>query len=214
VFVNADLDAAPLSETLGELPEVFAARGGSLERLVFRRRIASPVNGNWKLFVENALECYHCPIAHPGFSAVFNVHPDVYKLATYRYFSTHTTVLAEPSVDQARDKPGFHFYFLWPNFFISADDMQCELTYLRAVDERNSVAVSEYHFDPAIDEDRVEERIGLTQATLSEDLALIESQQVGHDSDTVQVGRLLPESEKLLRHFGGLVAETLFDAVT
>ena len=31
--------------------------------------------------LENYLECYHCPVAHPGFSKVIDVDPDAYRLS-------------------------------------------------------------------------------------------------------------------------------------
>ena len=30
---------------------------------------------NWKAMLENYLECYHCAVAHPGFSAAIDVEP-------------------------------------------------------------------------------------------------------------------------------------------
>ena len=36
--------------------------------LVFRERVDYALEANWKIAVENYLECYHCPVAHPGFS--------------------------------------------------------------------------------------------------------------------------------------------------
>jgi Rieske 2Fe-2S family protein len=41
-----------------------------LDRLVVGRRIDYTVRANWKLIVENYLECYHCPTVHPEFVAV------------------------------------------------------------------------------------------------------------------------------------------------
>ena len=35
---------------------------------------------NWKNCVENFLECYHCPVAHPSLSKVLDVSPDAYGL--------------------------------------------------------------------------------------------------------------------------------------
>ena len=49
---------------LGELALPF-----DLATLVFRERVDyAPREANWKIAVENYLECYHCPVAHPGFS--------------------------------------------------------------------------------------------------------------------------------------------------
>jgi choline monooxygenase len=64
VFVNLELDATPLSEQLGELEEHLAPyRIPSLVRFNSSEG-HQPVN--WKLVIDNYLEGYHVPIAHPG----------------------------------------------------------------------------------------------------------------------------------------------------
>jgi choline monooxygenase len=64
VFVNLEPEAPSLNELLGDLPERLARyRIGSL--LPFSRvEGRQPVN--WKIVVDNYLEGYHVPIAHPG----------------------------------------------------------------------------------------------------------------------------------------------------
>ena len=53
---------------------------------------ASVSSGAWtrtgRSGVENYLECYHCPVAHPGFSKVIDVDPDEYALETRPTFSS------------------------------------------------------------------------------------------------------------------------------
>ena len=44
-------------------------------RCVFRERVDYSLAANWKIAVENYLECYHCPVAHPGFSRLVDVDP-------------------------------------------------------------------------------------------------------------------------------------------
>src|SRR5438105_3462423 len=70
VFVNPDLEAPPLRETLGDLPELVASAGLDVETLRFHHRGESELRANWKIVCENFLECYHCAVAHPGFSAM------------------------------------------------------------------------------------------------------------------------------------------------
>src|SRR5918996_6471649 len=60
VFVNPDADAAPLEEALGPLPGFVAESGGELARLRFRQRSDWETAANWKIVLENYLECYHC----------------------------------------------------------------------------------------------------------------------------------------------------------
>ena len=82
VFVNPDPDAAPLEEFLDGMPERIADAGIDLDALRFLQRSESDLECNWKVSAENFLECYHCPTAHPGFSAVMDVSVDSYLLET------------------------------------------------------------------------------------------------------------------------------------
>ena len=81
LFVNPDPDAAPLAEMLGELPAIVARSGLDLDTLRFHSHHEWPIEANWKVALENYLECYHCPTAHPGFSKVIDVDPDSYALS-------------------------------------------------------------------------------------------------------------------------------------
>ncbi len=44
---------------------------------------------NWKIAVENYLECYHCAVAHPSFSRVIDVSPSAYRLEAHPTFASH-----------------------------------------------------------------------------------------------------------------------------
>ena len=55
VFVNPDPSAAPLAETLAELPELLASSGLELESLRFLKRTYSRSEANWKVCCENFL---------------------------------------------------------------------------------------------------------------------------------------------------------------
>ncbi len=72
LFLNLDSKGLPLSEYLGE----FAARAAPypLERLRLAHRVIYDIAANWKLVIQNANECYHCP----------GVHPQLVRLTPYR----------------------------------------------------------------------------------------------------------------------------------
>ena len=65
-------DAPPLAEALGDLPEVVAAHGLDVDALVFHHRAEYEVRANWKVAIENYLECYHCQLNHPGLVSVID----------------------------------------------------------------------------------------------------------------------------------------------
>ena len=101
LFVNPDPDAAPLGETLGLLPQLLERDidlYGARLPLAHRDRT---LNANWKIAVENFLECYHCPTAHPGFSAEVDVHPDRYLLDAYPTFAAQHSSHAKRTGDRA-----------------------------------------------------------------------------------------------------------------
>jgi phenylpropionate dioxygenase-like ring-hydroxylating dioxygenase large terminal subunit len=62
-----DPDAEPLAAALGDLPAVVAEHGLDIGALRHHRRVSYELRANWKVAIENYLECYHCAINHPGF---------------------------------------------------------------------------------------------------------------------------------------------------
>ena len=73
VFASLDHDARPLAHYLGDLPAVIAESGLRLEQIELHHREDWQAEANWKVMIENFLECYHCPVQHPGFSTVVDV---------------------------------------------------------------------------------------------------------------------------------------------
>ena len=68
-------EAAPLAEHLGDLPRLVAEGGVDVDALEFHQRAEAEYDANWKVCVENYLECYHCAVAHPSFSKAIDVAP-------------------------------------------------------------------------------------------------------------------------------------------
>ena len=108
-FVNPDADAAPLAETLGPVPELVP-----VDDLVFHSRDEYELAANWKIGCENYLECYHCPVAHKGFSAAYDVDPDEYRLEP-----TGEHVLSQFANTREARAGRAQFHFVWPNLRIN-----------------------------------------------------------------------------------------------
>ncbi len=64
VFVNLDMDATPLGEQVAGLPERLEPYGLEHLKPVVEKETSQPAN--WKIVIDNYLEGYHVPIAHPG----------------------------------------------------------------------------------------------------------------------------------------------------
>lgn len=62
VFVNFERDCAPLLDGLGELAERLSSY--RFEDMVVTRKLVTPLEANWKLWLENSREGYHAPVVH------------------------------------------------------------------------------------------------------------------------------------------------------
>jgi phenylpropionate dioxygenase-like ring-hydroxylating dioxygenase large terminal subunit len=216
VFVNADPDAAPLAETLRDLPELVAAGGVDVGELQFRRRADSSVAANWKIVCENFLECYHCAVAHPGFSAMIDVAPDAYRLEVGETFASQFGPLREngrqaydPSGEVARGQ----FHFLWPNVGINIFPGRPNLSIgpIVPVAPGRTERFLDYFFAPGADDEWVEELLAFDDQVGREDRALVEGVQRGVSAGVLEEGRLLEDAEKLIVDFQRKVARALGD---
>ncbi|MEP2028074.1 MAG: aromatic ring-hydroxylating dioxygenase subunit alpha [Paracoccaceae bacterium] len=66
ILVCAEQDAPPIDDALSQLAPLIAPFG--LQNLKVVHQATYPVQANWKLAVENYLECYHCSPAHQEYS--------------------------------------------------------------------------------------------------------------------------------------------------
>src|SRR5205085_4327604 len=199
LFVNPDGDATPLAETLGALPEQ-VAEILDVDALRFHHRSEWSVEANWKLVSENFLECYHCAVAHPGFTALVDISPDAYRLEEHRWFSSQFgPARAETDGDLARSQ----FHFVWPNTGINIFPGRANLSIgpiLPAGPERTD-RVLDYFFVEGEDESWIADLLELDDQIGREDSALVERAQRGVGAGAISSGRLLGESERLVAHF-------------
>jgi phenylpropionate dioxygenase-like ring-hydroxylating dioxygenase large terminal subunit len=205
VFVNADAGAPPLAGTLGVLPEVLRARGVELDALAFHSRASYSLAANWKIAVENYLECYHCPVAHRGFSQVVDVGQDSYRLEHHPTFASHYA--------RRRDGAGSEgqFHLIWPNIKVNVMPGRPNLSIgpLVPVDRSRTDGYLDYFLPEDADPDWIAAYLELDDQVGAEDRALVESVQRGIASGAFEHGRLMMPSEELIGEFQRWVAAGL-----
>jgi phenylpropionate dioxygenase-like ring-hydroxylating dioxygenase large terminal subunit len=203
LFVNPDPDAVPLAEHLGDLPEILA-RDFDLDNVVFHSRVEFGSNANWKVVVENFLECYHCPTAHPGFSDEVDVHPDRYLL------EAHPTFSAQHATAKRTGERG-QFHLLYPNTGINVFPGPPNLSIgpIAPAGPHRTERYLDYFFAPDVDEEWRREFFAFDEQVGREDTALVESVHRGMASGVLERGRLLLNAEPLLAAFQTWVAERL-----
>ncbi|HEV2712527.1 MAG TPA: aromatic ring-hydroxylating dioxygenase subunit alpha, partial [Gaiellaceae bacterium] len=207
-FVNLDDAAAPLAELLGDIPERVAGGGLDVDELVYHHRVDWEVAANWKIVCENFLECYHCPVAHPGFSGVVDVSPDNYELdAGHLRWSQFGQLRSRGDAEL----PVGQFHFLWPNTGINVFPGRPNLSIgpILPLAHDRTRRILDYFFAPDADEKWIAEFLEFDDQVGREDVRLVELVQKGAGSGVIPEGRLLPESERLVAGFQARVREAL-----
>jgi phenylpropionate dioxygenase-like ring-hydroxylating dioxygenase large terminal subunit len=215
VFVNPDAEAEPLAETLGELPALVAASGVDLDSLRFLKRASGDeYAANWKVCSENYLECYHCQVAHPGFSKVVDVSVDAYVLEESRTFSTQYGPVREAwkgDFDPRGPIARGQFHFLWPNLTLNIMPGHPNLSIgpIMPTGPETTARFLDYFVGPDVEHEWVEEMLEFDDQVGAEDRVLVERVQKGLRGGGVEHGRLMGDSERLIAHFQSLLLDAL-----
>ena len=218
VFVNPDPEAPPFRESLGALPELIARSGVDLSSVRFHSHHEWEVRSNWKIAMENFLECYHCPVAHPGFSKVIDIDPDAYELEVHEAYSSQlgrvrSSVLSGGGAGYVPrgDVTLAQYHFVWPNTTIDIEAGPVNIAMERWVPTgpRTTVEVTDYFFAEDVTEEQVQEVIAFGTQVGIEDQGLCESVQEGLDAGLVTQGRLMLRSEQLIHDFQRKVVSAL-----
>ena len=216
VFVNLDRDASPIATYFGGVLDIIAESGIDLSSLQLYSREDWQSQSNWKTMLENYLECYHCPVAHPSFSAVIDVRPESYKLTAHGWFMSQTggvrpSALEGRSAVEIYDARGAvaqsQYHLLWPNLTININPGFPNLSLdVWMPDGPNATkGFSEQYFAPGVSEEFANDLIAFNNQVGAEDDMLTNAVQRGLLAGIPEQGRLLTGSEHLVVHFQKLV---------
>lgn len=219
VFVNPDPDAGPLADALGPLSEHVAASGVDLGALHLRRVEHATWDVNWKTALENTLECYHCQVAHPGFSRVIDVAKSAYQLTTegllLSQFGPAKTgddprrpAMPEGIVKQAQ----YHIVFPSTSVDLVPGPPNLQAYCWSPLSPTKMASTTFSWFSEETTEEEIDQITAFNDEVSGEDELLVESVQQGLDAGVVPYGRLMPESEALIGRFQRLLYDALAGA--
>jgi choline monooxygenase len=223
VFVNLDASAPTARDCYGPVLDIIAGSGIDLGTLMLHSRSDWQARANWKAMLENYLECYHCAVAHPGFSAAIDVRPDVYTLASHGWFSSQAGRV-RPAALEGKAKIELYdvrgevaesqYHFLWPNLTININPGFPNLSVDVWLPDGTSAThgFSEQYFGPGVDEGFAQALVAFNKQVAQEDDNLTDSVQQGLAGGLPERGRFLTKSEQLVTDFQKMVVRALSGA--
>jgi choline monooxygenase len=223
VFVNLgnDASAPSLAEVMGAIPAEVAAAGYDVERMRLVERREYVIECNWKVYVDNYLEGYHLPIAHPQLFK--ELDDDAYRVEEVRYYAKQHAPIRElkPGEQLGVDRrylrqPGSEdsalYYWLFPNtmFNIYQDNMSSHVILPLGAD-RTLTIFGWYFADPGTGAgwESMQQTIAFSDEIQQEDIVICEQVQRGLRSRAYDTGRFSARRENGVYHFQNLVREFL-----
>ena len=215
VFANADPGAEPLSEALRDLPEIVAEHGLDIDGLRFRRRVHYEIRANWKIAIENYLECYHCQINHPGLVDVLDerrLELRAEGLRTSQFAPINPRSLDGRGPFDANGEVGEcqnHLWFPSMKFNVLPGHPNLSVGPVWPTGPETCAGYLDYWFGEDVDERWIEELFELDDQVGAEDTALVEAAQRGTSAGLIDRGWVLGGAEMLIAHFQDFVRERL-----
>jgi len=216
IFVNFDAQAEPLAAFLGKIPQ--QSRGFQFAGLKLVERRDYVIDCNWKVYVDNYLEGYHIPIAHPGLMREIDYAQ--YRTDTFRYYSQQFAPIRAMKSDDAGERfypPGTGsqealYFWVFPNLMVNIYPDNVSTNVILPISQEKTLTIFEWFFhdvgSPKMQE-RVKKAVQFSDEVQQEDIGLCESVQRGLRSATYDRGRYSVRRENGVHHFHMLLSEFL-----
>lgn len=220
IFVNLDGNAPPLLDVLGNIPADVQRAGFQIDTMASIERRDYQVDCNWKVYVDNYLEGYHIPIAHPGLFR--EIDYDQYCVETFRYYSAqHAPIRPLPANGipgrdrrylRAEGEQQALYYWVFPNLMLNFYPDNMQINIIVPIDAEHTLTIFEWYFNqPGSGEgwESMQQSIAFSDEVQREDMEICNTVQRNLRSRAYSQGRFSVKRENGVHHFQQLVAEHL-----
>jgi len=222
VFINLDNDATPLAELASGLEQEIREYCPSVDNLQYVARDEYNVSCNWKVMIDNFLECYHCAPAHRDFVDLVDMNS--YRSTAKGIYSSHISNTVKSTDNKAYQFEvgdvdfGYAGWFLWPNLTIWAYPGEANLSILQMIPDGNgkTIEYQDWFVRDGVVTEQLQSTIDYQKDVLQpEDIGLCESVQRGLKSRGYNQGRFIVDedlselSEHAVHHFQSMVVDAL-----
>ncbi|MBX9974736.1 aromatic ring-hydroxylating dioxygenase subunit alpha [Cytobacillus firmus] len=205
IFVNLNPDAVSMKVQYPDLFKHVAKYDlDSLNRVSVKETIC---RSNWKIGIDNYLECDHCSIVHK--TLVSKLDMKQYEMTMSDYYSYQGTPLKGKNLNFELGQGG-RYYWLYPNTWFSFDPGPANLSIHQSkpIDSKTTKYVYTTFFlgDEITEEEK--ELMEMDELVRKEDLDICEMVQTGMETGAYSQGRF-SLTENLVHHFHLMIQRDL-----
>jgi choline monooxygenase len=211
IFVNMDAGAPALAEVMGAIPEEVAGIGCPINQLrhVYRRDYV--IECNWKVYVDNYLEGYHLPAAHPSLFRELDYAQ--YRVETFAHYSSQIAPIRAADGGESRryefgdSSNSALYYWIFPNTMLNVYPDNLSTNIIVPLGPEKTLTIFEWfgYGDAGV----AKETIDFSDEIQQEDIRICESVQRGLRSRFYDRGRFSVKRENGVHHFHGLLSAHL-----
>lgn len=220
IFVNLDDDAPGFFDVYGDIDAEIKRKGIDITKMRALERRDYEIACNWKVYVDNYLEGYHVPIAHPGLYKELDY--EQYRVDTFRYYSSQYAPIraAKDGEIQGRDRRYIRtedeaealYYWIFPNTMLNIYPDNMSINIILPLDHARTLTIFEWYFEePGTGSgwESMQQTIAFSDEIQQEDIEICVSVQQGLQSRAYDRGRFSVKRENGVHHFQALVHEFL-----
>ena len=209
LLVNLDRQAPPVAGILGAIPEEIARIGCPLGELKFSRRRDYVIQSNWKVYIDNYLEGYHLPAAHPGLCRELDYQQ--YRVETFPTYSSQIAPIRAAAGRAAAEARRYEYadsahralyYWIFPNFMLNVYPDNLSSNIILPMGPDRTLTIFEWF---AAGGEVAQATIDFSDEIQREDIRICESVQRGLRSRNYSQGRFSVKRENGVHHFHGLL---------
>jgi choline monooxygenase len=212
IFVNLDLQAAPLAEFLGGLVKRVAPLG--VRKLHYFDSRSYDIHCNWKVFVDNYLDGgYHVPHLHKGLNSVLDYKQYTIENEDRYCLQSSPMISSEEDVATGATRKGDRAWYFWqyPNLMINCYEGYMDTNLVLPIDPDHCRVIFDFYFGDVGESHREynQQSVAVGARVQDEDLGICEGVQRGLKSRAYGAGRLSVRREAGEHLFHRLLAADL-----
>ncbi|HEY2892550.1 MAG TPA: aromatic ring-hydroxylating dioxygenase subunit alpha [Dongiaceae bacterium] len=191
VFVNLDLESAPLEKWLGDLPAL--TEPYPMESFHCLKEVEFEISCNWKTYTDNFVEGYHIPSIHTGLNAAIDF------AGFEATFGDNVVIMKAPQ--KVNSIYGGIWLWAYPNMTLSVYPNGMNTSRILPVDRHRGRLIYHFYFPEGTDEAARNRTIETNCQIVREDFGICEIAQRNLEAGAFSSGPLSPKQEAGVGYF-------------